>query len=62
MSVVVGRGWEGEFLDRHSKAILIITHNGEIRGQIEVLTPAEKERWELVMEFLNEVTPSPKRE
>lgn len=62
MSVGADRGWAGEFLDRHNKVIIVLTKNEEIRGQVEVHTQAEKDRWELVLEFLNEVPALPKRE
>jgi hypothetical protein len=54
MSEVAGQGWEVEFLPRHSKEILVISHDGEARGSIEVYTDEEKERWVRAIESLDQ--------
>jgi hypothetical protein len=48
------RGWVAEFLPRHSKELVVIQKDGEVRGQIEIQTEEEKKRWQRAMKQLNE--------
>jgi transcriptional regulator of NAD metabolism len=57
------QSWDVEFLPRHSKEILIFSVNGEVRGQIEVYTQEEKDRWIRAIEEIGRpLSPSNKSE
>jgi hypothetical protein len=48
------RGWVAEFLPRHSKELIVLRKDGEVRGQIEVSTEDEKKQWLRAMKQINE--------
>jgi hypothetical protein len=50
----VAPGWGAKFLPRHSKEIVVIEKDGEVRGQVEIQTEEEKARWLRAMDQINE--------
>lgn len=51
---IVDPGWAAEYLPRHSREIIVVSKDGEVRGQIQVDTEEEKKRWLRVMKTINE--------
>lgn len=47
-------GWQFEVLPRMGQMVVVIWFDGEIRGQVELRSKAEVDKWEKAREMLNE--------
>jgi hypothetical protein len=54
MAEVEVPGWVAEFIPRHSKDIMVLWKDGEVRGSIELYTQEEKDSWQRMIEWLND--------
>lgn len=52
------QGWDTELVPRFGMELLLFYKDGEIRGQIQLNDPSEKEQWEKAIETLKQKSKS----